>query len=193
MTDYRDLYDHVHASNPLYDGAEGSPGLRLCWAYADRIRMTTGRTLDVGCGGGFVVALLGGYGFERDAFGVDVSRVAVDRGAARAGADRVQLMTHPTIPHPDAHFGLVTCFDVLEHLDEDDICSLVGELRRVLAPNGVLFGAVSCRRAGANDKHGDNLHRTVRGPEWWSEILRPDEYTVRRAEQDMVFWTHPRS
>ncbi|MEZ6243884.1 MAG: class I SAM-dependent methyltransferase [Phycisphaerales bacterium] len=190
MTDYRDIYDDVHAGNPLYALAEGSPGVRLCWEHADRIRLIPGRSLDVGCGAGFVVQLLAGYPFERDAHGVDVSDVAIKRAQERVGP-RARLMTHPTIPHDDDRFALVTCFDVLEHLDEDDAIALRDEMLRVLAPGGALLCSVSCRAAGSQDKHGDNLHRTVRGPEWWAEILRPDEYTVRRAERDMILWRYP--
>ncbi len=190
-TDYADLYDDVHASNPLYALAEGSPGARLCWEHADRIRLIRGRSLDVGCGAGFVVELLAGYPFHRDAHGVDVSDVAIRRAQDRVGA-RARLMTHPAIPHDENAFALVTCFDVLEHLDEDDVVALRDEMLRVLAPDGVLLCSVSCRPAGSADKHGDNLHRTVRGPEWWAELFNPDEYTVRRAERDMVMWRLPR-
>lgn len=187
-TDYGAIYDHVITTDARYNAAENSPGYQACLLNAERLRAARGPSLDVGCGVGFVVELLGGPMFGLEAWGVDVSRVGVERARARLGHDRVVHAPPGPLPFPDERFGLVTCFDVFEHLDEGDARPLARELRRVLRPGGLLFTTVSCRPAGIQDQFGDNLHRTVRGPEWWAELLTPDEYTVRRASADMLVW-----
>lgn len=187
-TDYKSIYDHIISTEPRYNAAENSPGYGACLAWGDRIRAVGGPTLDVGCGVGFVVQLLSGSLFGFESYGTDISAVAVERAAARTSPDRVRLMEGARIPFSNGAFGVVTCFDVLEHVDESDVIGMRDELRRVLRPGGLLFCTASCRPAGSVDQHGDNLHRTVRGPEWWAERFQPDEYLVRRAHADVVMW-----
>lgn len=186
--DYAAIYNKVIATNGGYQSAHGSPGYHACLMHADRLRGLRGRSLDVGCGAGFVVALLNTPTFGFEAHGVDVS----DEGIARAGkinpADRVRVMRPGTIPHDNGMFALVTCFDVLEHLDEPDIITLRDELRRVLAPCGLLFCSVSCRPSASVDHNGENLHRTIKPPHWWAERFEPDEYLVRKSTADVLIW-----
>lgn len=188
QTDYASIYDHVIAHEANYNAAENSPGFQACLLWAERVRAATGPVLDVGCGVGFVVKLMGSPQFGLEAWGVDISPVAIERARSRLGHDRVSVMAPGRIPHPDNRFGLVTCFDVLEHLDEHDVPQMRDELTRVLRPGGLLFCTASCRLAGSKDQHGENLHRTVRPPEWWAEHFTPDEYLVRRAHADVIMW-----
>lgn len=186
--DYATIYDRVVATNPGYNDAHGSPGYHACLMFADRLRALPGRSLDVGCGAGYVVALLGMPTFGFEAHGVDISPVAVARAGKITPRGRVVTMMPGHIPHPDAAFNLVTCFDVLEHLDEPDILTLRDELRRVLAPGGLLFCSASCRPSASVDHNGDNLHRTIQPPHWWAEHFEPDEYLARRATADLLMW-----
>jgi SAM-dependent methyltransferase len=191
-TDYRAIYDHVLSTNPGYAQASTSPGVNACWLEADRIRTAVGPALDVGCGMGFVVELLRGHHFGLDAWGVDVSGVGVREGNRRMAAERLALMTPGRIPHPDARFGLVTCFDVLEHTDEDDARALRDEMRRVLRPGGLLYCSIATRPASGRDQHGDNLHRTVRPAHWWADLFDADELRWRRRQEDLyLFWRKP--
>jgi SAM-dependent methyltransferase len=187
-TDFRAIYDRVIEHHPGYNSPAGSPGYQACLLWADRLRGITGPSLDVGCGVGYVVQLLQAPPFELEAWGVDVSRVAIERARERQQLERVRLMEPGVLPFPDAAFGLVTCFDVLEHLDEPDIDRLEAEMDRVLRPGGVLFATVSTRPAASEDHLGDNLHRTVRPATWWADRLDPDEYTVRPRVEDVRLW-----
>jgi SAM-dependent methyltransferase len=88
------------------------------------------RILDVGCGTGANLELLGKYG---DAEGVDVSEEALSFCRAR-GLENVRHGEAENLPYEDGSFDLVTGLDVVEHLD-DDVAGL-SEMRRVLRPNG---------------------------------------------------------
>ena len=186
--DYAEIYDRVIASNPGYQGAHGSPGYHACLMHAQRLRGLQGRSLDVGCGAGFVVSLLGMPTFGFESYGVDVSAEGVARAGKINPPSRLLVMEPGRIPHESDAFALVTCFDVLEHLEETDVFTLRAELRRVLAPGGLLFCSASCRPAASVDHNGDNLHRTIKPPHWWADVFEPDEYLARLATADVLMW-----
>src|SRR6266542_4298356 len=88
------------------------------------------RILDVGCGTGANLELLGGFGLAE---GVDVSAQALEFCRARGLVD-VKQGEAERLPYEDQSLDLVTGLDVVEHLDND----LVGlrEMHRVLRPSG---------------------------------------------------------
>jgi SAM-dependent methyltransferase len=88
------------------------------------------RILDVGCGTGANLEMLGRFG---DAAGVDVSADALAFCRARGLTD-VHEGAAEALPYQDASFDLVTALDVVEHLD-DDVAGL-REMWRVLKPRG---------------------------------------------------------
>lgn len=88
------------------------------------------RILDVGCGTGANLQMLGGHGVAE---GVDVSPEAIEFCRAR-GLSRVKQGAAEALPYEDASFDLVTALDVVEHLD-DDVAGLK-EVQRVLRPRG---------------------------------------------------------
>jgi SAM-dependent methyltransferase len=88
------------------------------------------RVLDVGCGAGTVP--YDGYPQFRIA-GIDLAPAAALAGrVARASAER--------LPFADASFDLVIAHWLFEHVD--DLHSTLDEVRRVLAPEGLLAVAV---------------------------------------------------
>lgn len=193
MPDYREIYNHVVANDQRYNLAENSPGFRAVVRATDQLRVISGGSLDVGCGVGFVVAYLSGPDFNLNAFGVDVSDVAIENAKSRlhtfpGSQQRLQVVENQVLPYQNDFFSLVTCFDVLEHLDLKDIETTFTEILRVLAPGGVFFGSVSCRESGMTDQLGDNLHRTVRSPDWWIEKIAPDRVNYDGTRQQLELW-----
>jgi SAM-dependent methyltransferase len=90
------------------------------------------RTVDVGCGEGQTLALLRSAG----------SSVGVERSAHRAvvAARRgfpVLVADGARLPLADASVGFLVCRHVVEHVDDD--AAFLIELRRVLAPSGMLY------------------------------------------------------
>lgn len=88
------------------------------------------RILDCGCGTGANLSLLQRYGI---AYGFDISPTGVQlaRGYAQTRVANASI-TH--IPFGDEAFDLVTVFDVLYTLSEDQEAQAVAEIYRVLRP-----------------------------------------------------------
>jgi len=84
------------------------------------------RLLDVGCAKGFLVKSLVDLGI--DAEGLDVSEYAISHCHPDV-KPRVRLGDIADLPYGDKSFDVVTCLDVLEHLDHPEIA--VKDLERV--------------------------------------------------------------
>ena len=97
------------------------------------------RVLDLGCGKGRFAARLreGGAGVV----GLDLSAAML---AGAAGLDRV-LASARRLPFADGAFDAVVAVEVFEHLTALD--SVLGEVRRVLRPGGIL--AIVDKNAGS--------------------------------------------
>lgn len=95
--------------------------------------------LDVGCGGGYTTEFLTRRGAVVS--GVDPSEKLVS--AARDHATSTGLTIDYTVgkaeklPYPDSSFDVVTCVDVLEHVDSPG--TAIREIHRVLKPGGLFM------------------------------------------------------
>jgi SAM-dependent methyltransferase len=89
--------------------------------------------LDVGCGAGGMLQALARYGRVK---GVDTSAELVEFCRGR-GFDDVVLGDACDLPADDRSVDLVTLFDTIEHIPDDD--RALRECRRVLAPDGRVF------------------------------------------------------
>ena len=193
MPDYKEIYNDVLKSNPLYTVAQNSPGFRIVLQAETMLIHLAGRSLDVGCGPGFVIEYLSKRQFNFDSYGVDISNEAVDMARDRLSEmkdldKRLQVIDSQTLPFKDGFFSLVTSFDVLEHLDEVDIDATLKEIDRVMAAGGTFLGAVSCRKAGSDDKFGQNLHRTIQGTDWWIDKVSPDSASYDGQRKQFILW-----
>lgn len=118
------------------------------------------RILDCGCGTGANLALLGEYG---RAVGFDISPWGIGL-AHRSGRGHVALASITAIPHERDTFDLVTAFDVLYTLTEDQERAAVAEMFRVLRPGGTLIvnvAALSVLR-GNHSVFGAEVRRSTR-------------------------------
>ena len=95
------------------------------------------RALDAGCGVGYGATLLADAGAAEVA-AVDVAAAVVEAARERVGDSvDVEVADVRELPFPDNAFDLVVCFEVIEHISEQD--RALDELVRVLAPGGVLL------------------------------------------------------
>lgn len=103
--------------------------------YAFAARCAAGRrVLDAGCGTGYGAAALAEC--ARSVIGLDLAREAVEYARLHYARPNLCFLqaSATALPFPDAAFTLVTAFELIEHLPDWE--RLLGELRRVLAPDG---------------------------------------------------------
>jgi 2-polyprenyl-3-methyl-5-hydroxy-6-metoxy-1,4-benzoquinol methylase len=85
---------------------------------------------------------------------------------------------------PEGVFDGVICVDVLEHVPEEDLDVVVGDLVRF--SRQWCFMLISCSLSGKKKRLADgrNLHVTLWSPEKWVEFMRP--YFARKPEVEAV-------
>ena len=115
------------------------------------------RILDAGCGTGGLLARLSEAGW---AAGVDLSSVALG-WAQRRSLTNLGLASVESLPFRDGVFDLVTCIDVLYHLQVHEDVAALREFHRVLRPGGYLLVKVPAFEAlrGQHDKTVHTHHR----------------------------------
>jgi SAM-dependent methyltransferase len=92
------------------------------------------RILDAGCGTGYNLGWLARYG---GAVGVDLSPKAL--AFAAAGRRPVARASVTRLPFADDTFDLVTSFDVIYSLGDDDEAAALAEMWRVVRPGGFVL------------------------------------------------------
>lgn len=137
-----------------------------------------GRALDVGCGEGGDAMWLAGRGWR--VTGVDLSQVALDRAAARAAEEglevelrRVDLLEEPV---PGGPYDLVSVFFL--HVPRPVFDDLYAALAAAVAPGGSLLVV---------GHHPDDEHTGVRRPKGEDLLFAPERVTslLDPAEWDL--------
>jgi SAM-dependent methyltransferase len=151
-----------------------------------------GRALDIGAAGGGNTRVLQMHGWQAVAleYSDSVADVARARGISAIRADAREL------PLASGACGLVTAFDILEHIEEDYLAA--AEIARVLRPGGTALIAVPCDMAlwSAHDDEVGHVRRydrsglvslmqkaglTVEEVWSWNVLLRPVVALRRRS------------
>lgn len=120
--------------------------------YALAMSLAAGRrTLDLASGEGYGSGLLGSV--AHSVLGVDRSAAAVTHATRKYGGPSVRFVQSDAarLPCRDAAFDLVVSFETIEHLLDQE--AMLDEIRRVLAPEGILVMS-SPERANHGEKEG---------------------------------------
>jgi SAM-dependent methyltransferase len=135
--------------------------------------------LDIGCGGGELLAFLAQHGFGNGR-GVDISAeqvaLAQSRGVNAHVADIFDELRQPHV------LGAIIAVDVLEHLTRDELVRLTPLLFEALAPGGRLL-IQTVNGAGLFPRqviYSDLTHQTILTPESLAQVLRPCGFTDLR-------------
>lgn len=98
---------------------------------------SNGTAIDLGCGRGEWLEVLGESGFAACGVDLDEGMLAAcrDLGLNARHADALESLR----ALPDESTALVSAFHVVEHMPFDDVRSLIGEALRVLKPGGLLI------------------------------------------------------
>jgi SAM-dependent methyltransferase len=144
----KDYYRDVET----YDWVDVADNLRGLEAFFHRNRARVVRRLvsrhaakdlailDAGCGTGLNLRHL-----PPGSTGIDINPRNLDLIRARLPQHRVVQGDIEAMPFADGSFGTVLCTEVIEHVP--DPTAALAEIRRVLAPGGVLIGSVPARSA----------------------------------------------
>jgi len=90
------------------------------------------RVLDMGCGAGYGASELAHTAATVTGIDVSPEAVALARSSYTAPNLKFLAASATALPFPDASFDLITCFEVIEHLDDWRL--LLESARRLLAP-----------------------------------------------------------
>ena len=140
---------------------------RRFWLYPRLSRQLLGRTLDVGCGMGDMVA------FRPNTVGCDVNPHSVQWVRERGLIAEVIL--DGRLPFESASFDSVILDNVLEHIE--DPTQLLMEIRRVLRPGGRLVVGVPGTRGYASDPD----HKVFYDHDGLRSRMRQAGFTERRS------------
>jgi ubiquinone/menaquinone biosynthesis C-methylase UbiE len=96
------------------------------------------RILDIGCGTGFSMKWLRERFDTPEVFGVDLFYQAARLWEAN-DIHTASIASADALPFAAERFDLVTCFDVIYQLSQEDASRAVREMLRVLSPGGCLY------------------------------------------------------
>lgn len=115
------------------------------FSYLDNVLANQGinyqdcQVLDIGCGGGFICEEFAKR--KANVSGVDPSPSTIAEASRHAQVMGFSINYHQgsgeNLPFEDNSFDLVSCCDVLEHVD--DLEKVIQETKRVLKPSGIYF------------------------------------------------------
>ncbi len=126
--EYR-IMNHIERSYWWFVGKRFLVKSALEQLYVDGL--SNGKTLDIGCGTGMIMRLLQGFG---PAYGTELSWEAIRFLKQRDLELIIRSDANEALSFKDNTFSVVTCLDVLEHLDND--FSLLKEMLRVCKSGG---------------------------------------------------------
>ena len=127
------------------------------------------KVLDLGCsGGGFIQSIIEdghiGVGVEGSDWSKNLGRGAWNKITTLFTAD----ITKPLTVYEGSEmmkFDVITAWDVLEHIKEEDLFAVVNSILNHLKPKGLFICSIDEEENAVNGIH---LHQTIQ-PKWWWE------------------------
>ena len=191
-TDYPIAYeslDHLHPHGTIRDNTRCPRFVEKCEQLLARKKNLS--FLDLGCSGGGMVleAALRGHisiGLE----GSDCSKKE-QRAEWRLLGDRLQTcdITKPfylwDAEKKVAQFDVITAWEVLEHITEQDLPQLFENMKRHLAPGGYFVGSIA-DWDDIDPESGVNWHVTVHPYDWWSQKFEEAGFEICTDDFDVV-------
>lgn len=125
------------------------------------------KCLDFGCAMGAQTSAFVDYNI--DMVGVDVSDFYIENSPFENLKGRLFSYTDK-LPFEDNTFDFIHSSQVIEHIPEDKMDSVLSELKRVLKPNGLIFLA-TCGKEDPSHEGNDPTHVNTKSSEEWIECL----------------------
>ena len=131
-------YDSIYAVQTKVWENQGRTPEFIAYFSSLLERFPAARSLEIGCGEGFLLAARKGG----EKFAIDLSSQAIRKARSRAQA-HFSLALAERLPFPNGYFDLVTSVGVMEHFL--DTGEALREIRRVLKPGGHYVSLVHVR------------------------------------------------
>jgi ubiquinone/menaquinone biosynthesis C-methylase UbiE len=126
---------HIEQSHWWFRGKQFL--LRQALSGLDNKALEKGRILDIGAGTGIILKILQNFG---ETYGIELSLQAIKYLRKRELKRIICADADHCLPFKDDTFTIITCLDVLEHLEQD--VRLLKEMIRVSKPGGHILVAV---------------------------------------------------
>ena len=140
-----------------------------------KLRLNPQKVLDVGCGLGHTIGWLRRLGIE--AYGLEISHYALKQALPHI-KPYLKYGDIRSIPYPDRTFDLVTTFDVLEHVHEEDISQAVAECQRV-SSKYILHKIYTQENSWLSYFYGSDLSLvSVYSKNWWEKLWQRLKYKI---------------
>jgi ubiquinone/menaquinone biosynthesis C-methylase UbiE len=135
------FYDEDYFEHGVTSGKSGYQGYTMEQGYIDLAKdlakyFKPTKALDLGCAKGYLVQGLRLLGIET--YGIDVSEYAVSTAPENIKKFVCVGSTTDLSRFKDKEFDLITCYDILEHLTDEELSKTLPEITRVLKPSGYL-------------------------------------------------------
>ncbi|MCX5998402.1 MAG: class I SAM-dependent methyltransferase, partial [Chloroflexi bacterium] len=192
---FGDEYFRVRArfSTALFKGRDISFVKHRFWDRCIRRHERRGLLLDVGCAEGALLTWADKRGYQ--AFGLDLSDLAVGIAKRRLITSDVIQGDVRSLPLKDNCLDIVTCFDVLEHLEDPP--DGLRQVARSLKPGGLFVASVpNTDSFGLKWKgrqwfaYRDSTHVSVLPPDTWAEMFSANGFRVIDSFRDAL-WDPP--
>lgn len=168
-----DSLDHLHPHGTAQDNSNNPD-------FCSAIENLFGRkvsVLDLGCSGGAMVRHFLETG--HDALGLEGSNYSLVHNRAEwpiipnnlmtCDCSRPFLVLRKGIP---ATFDLITAWEVMEHIPEERLDIFLDNIKRHLAPGGVLVASIPFDQGEPSEQ----WHVTWKSRIWWDELFRRHGY-----------------
>ena len=156
------------------------PFLNRFWIRYLKKRKNGGKLLDIGCGKGFFLQ----YAEKLyETYGIDISEYGIKRAQGRLFSTRLYVGNAEQLDFDANYFDIVTCFDLLEHLDKPELA--IKECYRVLAQNGLLIANVPNPGSIGHEwkkqqwfAYRDPTHVSLLTEEEWEQLLQKNNFRI---------------
>lgn len=187
-----DSIDHIYPRGTANDDTRYPRFIKKCEDIISQKEKLA--FLDLGCSGGGMVldAVLRGH----TAIGLEGSNYSEIRQRAEWRLLRKHLFTCNIVRPFDlmyedgsnVKFDIITAWDVMEHIQENDLTMLMDNVKKHLSDDGIFVASIALYD-DIDEETGVNWHVTVKTKEWWQNYFAENGFTEKEGlfeKEDMA-------